>query len=137
MTKPNILEEKPISMFDLKEELDKNKKDMGELNFRAERTSEYLDELLKVKPKQGKELIEKLIALKIPRLREQQIYKIVDIMPHKPELVKLLFQGTPLTISEENCKKIVKVIEEYRKWYNEKKLKTLEKEKTDAMEVAA
>ena len=96
-------------------ELNKNKKDMGELNFRAERTSEYLDEFLKISSKDGKELIEKLIALKIPRLREQQIYKIADVLPHKIELVKLLFQGSPLTISDESCKKIVKIIEEYRK----------------------
>jgi len=34
---------------------------------------------------------------------------------NKVELVKLLFQGTPLTISEDNCKKIVKVVEEYTK----------------------
>jgi DNA-directed RNA polymerase subunit F len=115
MTKPNIIEEKPISMFDLKEQLDKNKKDMGELNFRAERTSEYLDEFMKIKPKEGKELIEKLIELKIPRLREQHLFKIADLMPHKLELVKLLFQGTPLTISDESCKKIVKIVEEYRK----------------------
>ncbi|MBT4540266.1 hypothetical protein HOC35_02015 [Candidatus Woesearchaeota archaeon] len=115
MTKPNIIEEKPISMFDLKEELDKNKKDMGELNFRAERTSEYLDEFLKIKSKQGKELIEKLKELNIPRLRDQHLFKLADIMPHKPELVKLLFQGTPLTITDESCKKIVKIIEEYRK----------------------
>ena len=113
MAKPNILEEKPISMIDMKEELDKNQKNLGELNFRAARTSEYLDQFLKIKPKEGKELIEKLRALKVPRLRDIHIFKIVDVMPHKLELAKLLFQGTPLTISEDNYKKIVKVVQEY------------------------
>ena len=113
MTNQEILEEKPISMLQLKEELDANTKKFGELNFRANKTNEYLQQFLKIKPKEGKELIKKLTDLKIPRLKEAHIFKIADLMPHKPELVKLLFQGTPLTISEDSCKKIVKVIDEY------------------------
>ncbi|MFH1439268.1 MAG: hypothetical protein ABIG89_01800 [Candidatus Woesearchaeota archaeon] len=114
MTNPIILEEKPISMFEMKEELDQNKKKFGELNFRALKTNEYLEQFVKIKPKNSKEMIQKLLDLNIPRLKENHIYKIADIMPHKPELVKLLFQGTALTISDDNCKKVVKVIDEYQ-----------------------
>jgi len=114
MTSPEIIEENPIGMNELRQELEKNKKNLGELNFRAEKTMDYLNEFIKIKPKQAKELMEKLMALKIPRLREAHLHKIVDILPHKKELVKALFQGTPLTISEDNCKKIVKVVEEFR-----------------------
>ncbi|MBT4824055.1 hypothetical protein HN695_08150 [Candidatus Woesearchaeota archaeon] len=113
MATPEVLDEKPISMGDLKEELEKNRKKFGELNFRAERTNEYLEHLVKIKPKESKELVKKLHDLKIPRLRETHIFKIADLLPHKLELVKLLFQGTPLTISDDNCKKIVKVVEEF------------------------
>ena len=113
MTKPNILEEKQISMIQMNDELGKNKTKFGDLNFRASKTKEYLEQFSFLKSKQGKELIQKLEKLKIPRLKESHMYKIADIMPHKLELVKLLFQGTPLTISEENCKKIVKVVEEF------------------------
>ena len=113
MSKANIIEENPISMIQIKDELEKNKKKLGELNFRAAKTQEYLEQFSSLKVSEGKELIEKLKKLKIPRLRESHIYKVVDVLPHKVEMVKLLFQGTPLTISEDNCKKIVKVVEDY------------------------
>lgn len=113
MAQPKIIEEKPITMVQLKADLEKNKKNLGELNFRATKTEEYLDQFLEIKVKDGEELIKSLNALKIPRLRDAHIYKIIDLMPTKVDLVKLLFQGTPLTISEDSCKKIVKVVEEH------------------------
>jgi DNA-directed RNA polymerase subunit F len=128
MTQTNVIEEKPISIYELKEELEKNKKKFTQLNFRAAKTDEHIDQFIQIKPKEGKELIKKLTELNIPRLRDVHIYKIADVMPHKIELVKLLFQGSPITISDDNCKKIVKVVEEYLPKKKPSDEKTEEKE---------
>lgn len=111
--KPIIIDEKPITMAEVKEELENNAKKFGVLNFRATKTKEYVDEFQTLKTKEAKEIAKKIAELNIPRLRDLHICKIVDLMPHKIEMVKLIFQGTPLTITDDNCKKILKIVEEY------------------------
>ncbi|MBS3137297.1 hypothetical protein J4232_02600 [Candidatus Woesearchaeota archaeon] len=115
MTKPTIVEEVPMSLIEVKEEIEKIKKRDKELNFRVTKTEDYLNSFVKNSYKEHKELVEKLTALNIPRVKESQICKIIDLMPNTPESVKLLFLGSTITISEDNAKKIAKVVEEYKK----------------------
>ena len=70
-----IMSETPVTMAKLSEELEKIKKRDKELNFRAAKTEEYLNQF--VKAKKADELVEKINKLNIPRLREQQITKIM------------------------------------------------------------
>lgn len=115
MSKPKTIQETPLSMIEVSEEIENIKKRDKEPNSRVAKTEEYLNQFLTKDKKEGKEMIKKLMELKIPRLKENHIYKIADLMPHKPELVKLIFQGTPITITDENCRKIVKVVQDYKK----------------------
>lgn len=112
-TKPDILEEKPIPMFELRDELSKIKKRDDELNFRAQKTEEYLNQFVTLGPRKAKELFKELEGLEIPRLKEEHIFKIVDIMPVEVESLKLIFQGYTLTVSQDNMKKIVGVVKSY------------------------
>lgn len=111
MTTINVLSEKPISMAELKEELEKIKKRDKELNFRANKTMEYLDQFVTVK--KTEELAKKLAALDIPRLKEQHIGKIVDIMPTTMKDLKVVLQNYILTVNNENMKKIVDTINKF------------------------
>ncbi len=115
MTKPIVVEEVPMSLIEVKEEIQKIKKRDKEVNFRVAKTEEYLDLFVKNSFKEHKELFDKLTALNIPRLKEIQICKIIDLMPATAEMVKLLFQGSTITISEDNAKKIAAVVAEYVK----------------------
>jgi DNA-directed RNA polymerase subunit F len=110
MSKPEIINEIPISMVELKEELDKIKERDKELNFRANKTEEYINQFIKLDSKKAKELIEKINKLKIPRLKDQHISKIIDILPRKPEDLKAVLQGYTITVNNENLKKVVNVI---------------------------
>lgn len=112
-SKPTIIEEKPVPMFEVKSELSKIKKRDEELNFRGQKTTEYLDVFVKLGPKKGKELVGEIQALEIPRLKEEHIYKIVDVMPLDVEGIKLVLHGYTLNVSKENMKKIVDVIKKY------------------------
>lgn len=114
MTKPEVLSETPITMVELKSELDKIKKRDEELNFRANKTDEYLSQFLEVSTKKGKELKEKLVSMDISRLKEEHITKIVDVMPQTVEELKVLLQGYVLTVSQDNMKKIIGVVKEFK-----------------------
>ena len=45
MAKPQILSEEPISMSELKSKLEELKKQDSELNFRATKTDDYLNQI--------------------------------------------------------------------------------------------
>ena len=113
MVKPEIIQETPISMVEAKDELNKIKKKDGELNFRAEKTEEYLNQFTNLDIKKSNELKGKLEGLKIPRLKEEHIIKIVDLMPLSAEEVKTILGGYTITITNDNLKKIAEAVKEF------------------------
>ena len=102
-----IISETPISAAQLKEELAKIKQRDKELNFRAAKAEEHL-ETIGVKNADG--LFEKINKLNISRLKEQHIYKIIDIMPKTVKDLKVVMQGYTISLNNENMKKIVDIV---------------------------
>ncbi len=115
MTKPEILNEVPISMVDLKEELEKNKKRDTELNFRATRTEEHLQQFVKISKKDAEELKKELEALQISRIKEIHMIKIIDLLPDNEEELKQILTGYSLTVKSDDLKKICEVCKKYKK----------------------
>jgi len=115
MVKPEIISEQPMPMVDVLNALDKIKAKEKELNYRAQRTDEYVRQFMSIDKKKAKELIEKLNNLKITRLRDIHIYKIVDLMPMSVEDLRAILQAYTITIKAEDLKKIVAVVNEYAK----------------------
>jgi len=113
MTKPTIISEKPITMAEVKGQIAKIKKRDKELNFRSSRTEEYLNVFVKLENKKAEELKKKLAKLGVPRLGDEHIVKITDILPKTVDELKILIQGYPLTITKENMKKIVDAVKEF------------------------
>ncbi len=113
MTKPEVLLETPINIVELKSEIDKIRKRDKELNFRAERTEEYLNHVVHISSAKGKELYDKIEKLNVPRLKNVHIHKILDTMPTNVESLKAILQGYVITISAENLKKMVDLVNEY------------------------
>jgi len=105
--KPEILNETPVSMLEVKELLSKQKKEDEELTFRAQKTFEHLEQVVTLKKKQADELFEALEKLKLPRFKEQHINKIIDLLPTKIEELKVIMQAYPLNLPQESMKKIV------------------------------
>ncbi len=108
MSDIKILEEKALNMAEVKIELDKIKKRDKELNFRANKTEEYLNQFITAK--KPNELADALTKLGIPRLKENQIKKIVDILPTTVNDLKVVLQGYTISINNDNAKKIVDTI---------------------------
>ncbi len=104
-----IMNETPMSIAEVKEELERIKKRDGELNFRANKTEDYINQL-DIDSEESKKLMKKIMDLKIPRMKEQHAAKIADLMPKHIEELKVIIQGYPISVSNENLKKIVDLV---------------------------
>lgn len=113
--KPEVVAEEPLSMSDARKELKKIKKRDEELSFRSAKTEEYLNELTQLGEQKAAELTKKLMELEIPRLKEEHVAKMVDLLPYTKEDIKAILSHYTLTIKEDNIKKILSVVDEYRK----------------------
>ncbi len=110
-----VLTEVPTNGSAVKHVLEKIQEHDKELTFRAQRTLEHLQAITTLSPKKAKELEDALAKLDIPRMKESHIHKIIDILPVTQEDVKLILQGTALTVTNENCKKIADTVAEFVK----------------------
>jgi DNA-directed RNA polymerase subunit F len=118
MVDAKILEEKPVTMAELKEEIDAIKKrdaeKTAESNFRVTQADEYLSSFIHISAKSALELKKEIEKLEIPRLKDAQVCKIVDIMPETMEELKAILEEYPITIVDKNLKRIVELVAEYK-----------------------
>ncbi len=111
MADAQIISETPINAYRLKKELEKIKKRDNELNFRANKTEEYLNQMATLK--NSDELFDRIVKLNIPRLKEQHINKIIDVAPTTVNDLKVVVQGYTITLNNDSIKKIVDTINEF------------------------
>lgn len=109
MSNPTILEETTAPLFVVKDALTANQK-MGELNFRANKTLEYLQQVHVVKKKDGEKAVEELLKLEIPRFKELHAHKLVDTLPKNVEEIKSVLSAYTITVSKESLEKIHEVL---------------------------
>ena len=106
-----IISETPMNMYQLKKELEKIKKRDNDINFRAGRTEEYINQIAEIK--NGDELFDKLMKLGISRLKEQHVHKIIDVMPTTLNELKVVLQSYTITVNNDSMKKIIDAVNEF------------------------
>ncbi|MDD5331465.1 MAG: hypothetical protein PHE43_01405 [Candidatus Nanoarchaeia archaeon] len=111
MSSIQTINEVPLTLVEMKERIEKVEKRDKELNFRATKTKEYLGTFTKdMDLKTATELKKKITELNIPRLKDRQIVKIIDLMPQDLDSLKILLIGENITIKNEDLEKILQVI---------------------------
>ena len=113
MVNIEIISEKPISMINAKELLAQIKKRDNELNFRSEKTEQYLNSLISLKEKAAEQLKKELEDLNIQRLKEKAIAKLIDVLPTDLDSLKAILSGENLSLKEEDLTKIITVVKKY------------------------
>ncbi len=113
MVRPQLLEERPLCLAELKHKLQCVKEKETELNFRANKTEEYLQSITILSSKDVKELMQKITDLGVSRLKPEHIVKIVDLLPRSANDCKLLLQNSGLVVTAENLKKIIDLVDEF------------------------
>ena len=106
-----ILAEQAITSAELKEQLTNIRKRDGELNYRSEKTEEYLNHVVKLSPSAALELTKKLKDLQLLRLKDEELVKIVDFLPRNEDEIKLILSSSNITLKKEDAKKITDLIE--------------------------
>jgi len=104
-----IIEERPVSLSHVKKFLSDNEK-KGELNFRANKTLDYVKQFKLKSMKDVASITKKIEELDIPRMKDIHILKIIDIMPATVDELKVVMQGSGLTLNNDHLKKIVDVL---------------------------
>jgi DNA-directed RNA polymerase subunit F len=94
-----------LSLPEVLEYLEEDKEKNGELIA-------FIKHFNDLEPKDAKELKKKLNALEILKLREEQVSKIVDILPDSPEDLNKIFIDMGLNEDERN--KIFGTIKEFQ-----------------------
>lgn len=114
-----ILSKKPLSLLELRGEIEKAKK-RGDENYRVNRVEEYLNEVILLPQKDLRNLKKELEELNIPRLKEEHIVKIVDLLPKNEEDLKSILEGFVTTFSKDSLKKIINTVNKYVEKLKEK-----------------
>ena len=112
MVKPQLIEEAPMTIAEAKAEIDHIKERDGVLSFRGTKCEEYFNDFSSITHAKASELQKKLKELNVARLRDEHIVKIVDILPKTAEEVKVVFQGSPVSISKKDMEQIAAAVQE-------------------------
>lgn len=115
MANPEFLEEHPLSLVDVKEYIKTIENRDKELNFSSNRVKEYLDSFVTLSPAKKKELYNKLVDLKLTRLKEEHFIKIIDFLPQTINDLKIVLQAYPLSLPKKDQESIVNTVKEFVK----------------------
>ena len=100
----------PLTMAELKHKLEGVKKESKEVNFRAAKVLDFLNEMPIVKLEKAEDVRKKIAELNVPRLKPKHIAKIIDIMPEDPDELKSLLVGENITVKNDDLVKIIEVL---------------------------
>ena len=95
----------PLSMAESLEYIEKDKKS-------EKPAEEFIKKFVKISPKEAKELRKKLEELKIIKLNDISISKLIDILPDKAEEVNKIF--IDISLDENETKSILDTIKEFK-----------------------
>jgi len=95
----------PLSMAESLEYIEKDKKSENPAR-------DFIKKFVKINAKDAKELRKKLTELKIVKLDDMSISKLIDILPEKTEEVNKIFAD--ISLDENETKKILDTIKELK-----------------------
>lgn len=108
-----VIEEKPVSIEEVKKILTQRKKE-GDLRYEQKITLKYAKTFSKLSHSKSEQLIKDLKDLKIAKLSEKHIIKVVDILPEDRDDLRTIFAKERFDLKPEDMDKILETIEKYK-----------------------
>ncbi len=115
MANPQFIEEKPLSLTDIKVILEKTEACDKELNFLSQRTKVFIGEIVTLSLEKKEELYQQLSGLKLTRIKEEHLMKIIDFLPRNGEELRVVLQAYPLSLPKKDAESITKTVSEFLK----------------------
>ncbi|MBI4983726.1 hypothetical protein HZC32_03720 [Candidatus Woesearchaeota archaeon] len=113
MANPQFIEQKALSLGEVKEILQAIEKRDGQLNYFSNKTKEYLDIMVTLTAHKRQELHKQLANLNLIRLKEEVMVKIIDFLPKNVSDLKVVLQGYNLSLSKKDQESIVEVVSKF------------------------
>ncbi len=107
-----VLEERPLTLAEVKELLRKLEERDKELDVRANKVKQYLNNLDILPYDKAIQLRKELEELKLPRVRTYHIVKIVDLLPEDNDDLRVIFYGE--VTDKEIFDKILEIVKKYK-----------------------
>ena len=107
---PKIISQTPVSMADLRSEIERIKKREKEPSIRVTKMEDYMNSLSSLPMAKEKELVEAIRKLEVPRMKDEFIFKIVEMLPKTVEELKMILQGYVISVTADNLKKLVETV---------------------------
>ena len=113
MSQPDVEGREPVSLAELADHMEMITDRDEELNFRAGKTEEYVNEFAELDKDEFDELFDEINDLDVPRLKDKHIIKIIDFLPKTVKDLEVILEGYPLTLSDEDKEDIVETVTDY------------------------
>lgn len=110
MGKINIIEQKPVTLAEAKQLMEKIQKRDKTLSTRAQKTEEYLNKFAKLSIQEVNSTKEKINNLGITRLKDKHIAKIIDIQPKDMDSLRMILTEDNVTLKQEDLQKILECL---------------------------
>ncbi|MFA6462213.1 MAG: hypothetical protein WCV90_08180 [Candidatus Woesearchaeota archaeon] len=115
MPNPQLVEQKSLSLSEVKVILQDAEKRDGQLNYLSTKSKEYLETFIPLSPAKREDLIKKLGELGVTRLRDEIVAKIADFLPKTANDLKVVLQAYTMTLSKKDQDSILEVVAKFVK----------------------
>ncbi len=103
-----IKQSRAVSLAEVKEILSKKETD------KAKNTLQFMKKFGKLSSQKAKEMQEELESLKIFSLKQEDIVKIIDLMPEDPEDLRKILIGSDFSLKQDETSKILEIVKKYK-----------------------
>jgi len=79
-----------------------------------EELMKFTKNFTKLTPKNAQELRKKLNDLDLMKLKQEQLTKIIEIMPEEKEELNKIFSASSISLSEDESNKILDTVKEFK-----------------------
>ena len=114
MANYEVISKTNISTTEILDSIEKKSKDV-ELTYREEKILEFLKKTNKLNLKDFNKAKKELMELEIPRLEEEHMIKVLEIMPTDGTQLRAIVSHSGTILVDENMTKILDVLKKYSK----------------------
>ena len=115
MANPEFIEDHPLTLVEVNSILQKFESRDKELNYRTKKAKEYVVHFSVLSQEKKEELYKKLVELKLNRIKEVHMAKIIDFLPKSIQDFKVVLQAYPLSLPKKDQESILNVVKEFLK----------------------
>lgn len=112
MSNYDIIDKKPISLSEINKVI--SSKDEEERTYRENKTNDYLKNFTKLDYDKFLEAKKELESLEMNKLEEEDIIKVLDLMPENGTELRAIVSNAGTIIVDDEAKQVLDILNKYR-----------------------